>query len=307
MLFMGSCFSGNIGDMFMERRFNAMVNPFGILYNPVSVSNSLDILTEKYLLNDKELFMYEGIWHSFYHHSRYSGPERDEVIKATNDDIIAGHEMLKKADFLFITLGTAWVYEFIETGKIVSNCHKLPANLFHRYRLNVDEVIDVLSGTIKKIKKLNPELRIVFTVSPVRHWKDGAHGNQLSKSVLLLAIDELESRFTNVSYFPSYELVMDELRDYRFYDEDMLHPSDTAVKFIWEKLNEVYFTDDTKRYVKEVEKIMKARNHRPFNPSGDNYKTLARNMLKKVGDLKKRFPGVELNEYESFFENINSF
>jgi hypothetical protein len=224
-----------------------------------------------------------------------------------NDDIIAGHEMLKKADFLFITLGTAWVYEFIETGKIVSNCHKLPANLFHRYRLNVDEVIDVLSGTIKKIKKLNPELRIVFTVSPVRHWKDGAHGNQLSKSVLLLAIDELESRFTNVSYFPSYELVMDELRDYRFYDEDMLHPSDTAVKFIWEKLNEVYFTDDTKRYVKEVEKIMKARNHRPFNPSGDNYKTLARNMLKKVGDLKKRFPGVELNEYESFFENINSF
>ena len=303
LLFMGSCFSENIGDKFIERRFNAVVNPFGILYNPVSVKQSMEILMEKRLFQKNDLFRYEGLWHSFYHHSRFSSLERTTVLKTINENIEKGHDVLKKADFLFITFGTSWVYENIEDGTVVANCHKLPASRFRRYRLGIGEIVESYSGLIDSLREFNPGLKIIFTVSPVRHWKDGAHGNQLSKSVLLLAVDELVQKFEYVDYFPAYELVMDDLRDYRFYAEDMLHPGSVAVDYIWNRLLDVYFDDNAKLFVKETEKIIKAREHRPFNEKGEEYRAFLSNMIKKLDELSGRFPKADLKEDKEYFKH----
>jgi len=305
LLFMGSCFSENIGEKFTERRFGTMVNPFGILYNPVSVKQSVEILLNKSLFDEGMLFEHEGMWHSFYHHSRFSSPDKRKVIETINRSIVEGHEKLKSADFLFITFGTSWVYKNVEDESIVANCHKLPASKFRRFRLNVDEIVESYSHLLSSLNEFNPDLKIVLTVSPVRHWKDGAHGNQLSKSVLLLAIDELVSRFSNVDYLPSYELVMDDLRDYRFYAEDMLHPGSLAVDYIWDRLEETYFDSTAKEYVREVEKVIRAVNHRPFNRAGDEYRSFARRETERLTNMERRFPDVDLAEYFKYFKNIS--
>ena len=303
LLFAGSCFSENIGNKFIERQFSAAVNPFGILYNPVSVKQGLEILLEKRLFQKDDLFRHEGRWHSFYHHSRFSSPEKTEALKTINENIDKGHDVLKKADFLFITFGTAWVYENVEDGTIVANCHKLPASRFRRYRLGVGEIVKSYSGLVDRLREFNPGLKIIFTVSPVRHWKDGAHGNQLSKSVLLLAVDELVRKFYHVDYFEAYELVVDDLRDYRFYAEDMLHPGSVAVDYIWDRLSDMYFDDDAKSFVKEIEKIIKAKEHRPFNEKGEEYRAFLSNMAKKLDVLSERFPAADLKKDKEYFKH----
>ena len=306
MLFFGSCFSENIGERFVERRFNATINPFGILYNPSSVKQSLDILIEKKVFDDSVLFEHKGLWHSFYHHSRFSSIDKQEVLEKINEQIASGHKRLIEADYLFITFGTSWVYEHINDKLVVANCHKLPSATFNRYRLTVEEIVNSYDELIVRLKEFNPGLKIVFTVSPVRHWKDGAHGNQLSKSVLLLAIDFLARRFENVEYFPAYELVIDDLRDYRFYDEDMLHPNNQAVDYIWKKLSETYFETSASDYVKVIEKVLRARNHRPFNSATEEYRRFAQLEMAKLKEIMIRYPDVELKNDLDFFNRIVS-
>ncbi len=306
ILFFGSCFSENIGDRFVERRFNATINPFGILYNPASVKQSLNILMDNRMFDDSMLFENKGLWHSFYHHSRFSSDDKQEVSGKINEQIASGHKRLTKAGYLFITFGTSWVYEHIKDRSVVANCHKLPSANFNRYRLTVEEIVNSYDELIVRLKEFNPGLKIVFTVSPVRHWKDGAHGNQLSKSVLFLAIDSLVKRFENVEYFPAYELVIDDLRDYRFYDEDMLHPNKQAVDYIWKKLSETYFDDSASDYVKAIEKVLRARSHRPFNPSMEEYRKFAQTEMDKLKEIMMRYPDVELKDDLDFFKNIVS-
>ncbi len=306
LLFFGSCFSENIGERFVERRFNATVNPFGILYNPASVKQGLEVLMDNKQFDETMLFEHRGLWSSFYHHSRFSSHDRQEVLKSINEQIVEGGDKLANADYLFVTFGTSWVYEHIEEKAVVANCHKLPAATFNRYRLAVDEIVSSYDELIAKLRDFNPELKIVFTVSPVRHWKDGAHGNQLSKSVLLLAIDSLVSRFENVNYFPAYELVIDDLRDYRFYDEDMLHPNKQAVDYIWQKLQEASFDKSASGFVKSIEKVIRARSHRPFNPNTEEYKTFVRAEIIKVKNMMNEFPEVNLENDLSFFNTIIS-
>jgi len=303
LLFLGSCFSENIGDRFKDRHFSIEVNPFGVLYNPDSVKQGLEILLKKRLFDESVLFGYQGRWHSFFHHSRFSMPDKSSALEQINRNIIKGHETLKRADFLFITFGTAWVYENVDDGNIVANCHKLPASHFRRYRLEVEDIVKSYSELIDELKALNPDINIIFTVSPVRHLKDGAHGNQLSKSVLLLAVEELVRENENVDYFSAYELVMDDLRDYRFYAEDMVHPGKLAVDYIWDRLSEVYFDSKAKSFVKEIEKILKARAHRPFNKNGPEYNKFAGGVLERLEKLEKQFPGVDVEELTDFFRN----
>ncbi|NPA35720.1 MAG: GSCFA domain-containing protein [Chlorobi bacterium] len=303
LMFLGSCFSENIGERFIARQFNAVVNPFGTLYNPASVSKAIELLIENRNVKEDELFLHRGVWNSFSHHSRYSGQDKNKVLSGMNQDLSQAHEMLKKAGFLFVTLGTAWVYELKETGNVVANCHKLPSSYFKRYRQDVHDVTGVLSEMIGKVKVFNPDVKIVFTVSPVRHWKDGAHGNQLSKAVLLLAVDELITKHKDVFYFPAYELVMDDLRDYRFYEEDMLHPDKVAVDYIWQRLQDVYFAEKTKTFAGEIEKLINAKEHRPFNVNGEEYKKFAEKMLKKTIEAARRYPGVNLDGLVHFFKN----
>jgi hypothetical protein len=222
-MMIGSCFAQNIGDQLWELCLPATVNPFGTLYNPVSIANSLTILLEGKEFTSRDLFFYENLYHSFAHHGKFSRPDQQEMLDHINAKTIKASIVLSGCSHLFITFGTSWVFRHKETGKVVSNCHKLPGTLFDHYRLQVAQITEIWIPLLQQLFKLNPDLQIVFTVSPIRHLKDGAHNNQLSKSVLLLAIDELSLHFGTelISYFPSYELLLDELRDYRFYASDM--------------------------------------------------------------------------------------
>ncbi len=295
ILFIGSCFSDNIGRKIKLAQFNTVLNPFGVLYNPVSVKNSLEILMNRDLFNDTDIHNYNDLYYSYYHHSSFSGPDKLEVINNINSAIEIGHESLKSSDILFITFGTARVYELKETGNVVSNCHKQPAKFFNNRLLSVDSIVKDYAIFINNLKRFNPNVNIVFTVSPVRHWKDGAVGNQISKSTLILAVSRLVEEFGNVSYFPSYEVVMDDLRDYRFYADDMLHPSEFAVNYIWELFSDRYFTKKTRQDIESVHKIVKASEHRPFNPNTHQHQKFLSKSLSKADELENEL-GVNLYE-----------
>jgi hypothetical protein len=302
LLFIGSCFSDNIGSKFKERRFEAGINPFGVLYNPESVKRGLEILLEKSIFDEDLLFEHRGLWNSFYHHGRFSGVDKKTVLKNINKNIIRGHELLKNAGFLFVTFGTSWVYRNVDDGMVVANCHKLPASRFNRFRLGVDDIVDGYDELIARMKEFNRDLKIIFTVSPVRHLKDGAHGNQLSKATLLLAVDKLTEKHENVFYFPAYELVMDDLRDYRFYADDMVHPSAQAVDYIWENISDVYFDKKAKVFVKEMDKIIKAREHRPFNEKSKEYQMFVSGLLRRLDEIKNQFTLAGLEEDIEIFK-----
>ena len=304
MIFFGSCFSENIGQRLIDLKFKVDMNPFGILYNPESIANSLKIIIENRIFTENDLFCDQGIWNSFYHHSRFSDVDQQATLGKINNRILSSNEFLKKADFLVITFGTAWVYELVKTGQIVSNCHKIPASEFKRFRLEVSDIINVYVELLEQIWKFNPGLKVIFTVSPIRHWKDGAVENQVSKATLLLAIDQLVSGFgkQKCNYFPSYELMMDELRDYRFYAEDMLHLSPVAVDYIFERFCQVAVTEESLKVSKEVVKILKASMHRPFNNSTSEHNKFIQANLLEIDKLTERFPFLNFSVERTYFE-----
>jgi hypothetical protein len=304
MMLFGSCFSENIGQKLIDLKFNVDMNPFGILYNPESIANSLRILLEKRVFTEADLFQDQGLWNSFYHHSRFSDVDQELALEKINNRISSSYEFLKKADFLVITFGTAWVYELRKTGQVVSNCHKIPAADFKRFRLGVFEITNVYRELLEQIWKFNPELKIIFTVSPIRHWKDGAVENQLSKATLLLAIDQLIKGFGDHScaYFPSYELVMDELRDYRFYAEDMLHISPVAVDYIFERFSKVMITKASMDVSKKVMKVRKAFEHRPVNPNTMEFREFVQQNLLQINQLTSQFPRLDFTQEQNYFE-----
>ena len=285
-LWLGSCFTENIGANLARLKFPVDINPFGVLYNPVSISNSLSILVNEKLFTEQDLFYSNGLWNSFYHHSSFSDPDRDVCLQKINDSIKTSSGILEKSDFLFITFGTARVYQLKETGHIVSNNHKLPHNKFTQKLLSVDDIAGNYSMLIKELSNFNKNLQIVFTVSPVRHWKDGATGNLVSKSTLMLAIDEITRAFNSASYFPAYELVMDDLRDYRFYDDDMIHINRQGVDYIWKKFSDAYISDASLPLIKEILAIKQGLDHRPFNPSGPDYHLFLANILARIGEVE---------------------
>jgi hypothetical protein len=297
----GSCFADNIGEKLESYKFKVAHNPFGVMYNPVSVKNNLDILIEEKYFTKDDLYWFNDRWISFSHYSAFSGTNADQSLERINTSIKDSAEILKSAGFLFITLGTSWVYEFTETGKIVANCHKIPSEKFRRFLLKTNQVVDLFSEMIQKLKEVNPSLHIVFTISPIRHWKDGAVKNQVSKSVLVLAVHELVEKFENVSYFPAYEIFMDELRDYRFYAEDMLHPSRFAIEYIWSAFVQAYIGADDLPLMKEIEKIIQATKHRPFNPNSLEHKSFLKNNLQKIEQLQLKYPFLDFHHEKNYF------
>ncbi len=304
MMLMGSCFSENIGQKLLDLKFRIDMNPFGILYNPESIANSLKILLEKRIFTENDLFNDQGVWSSFYHHSRFSDVNRDIVLENMNSHIISSHEFLKTADFLIVTFGTAWIYELKRTGQIVSNCHKVPASEFKRFRLGVLEITETWRELTEKLWQFNPNLKLIFTVSPIRHWKDGAVENQRSKATLLLAIDQLIRGFGDqrCRYFPSYELMMDELRDYRFYAEDMLHLSPVATDYIFDRFSKVMVSGESLEISAQVLKISKAVQHRPFNPKSAEYEKFLHSNLNEISRLESRFSFLDLSKERDYFE-----
>ena len=257
----GSCFVENMAAKFLNAGFSIDLNPFGIAYNPFSLSQNLNRMLDNSPYAADELFKDNGIYHSFSHHSRFSGVDPDEVLAKINSRLMQSLDFFRTTGLLIVTFGTAFVYRLQSTGGVVSNCHKLPAKFFTYNRLTIEEIVQEWNSLIIRIQTLNPSLRILFTVSPIRHWKDGAHGNQLSKSILLLSIEEILRTHPHCSYFPAYEIVLDDLRDYRFYSDDMLHPSTQAIDYIWEKFMDAWFDDETLKKAREFEKMNRALNH----------------------------------------------
>jgi hypothetical protein len=268
---------------FAEGGFEAM-HPFGAIYNPYSVANSFTLIAEKQMPNAESLFFQKDKWNSYAFHSSYSSADKNEAITQMSEAITKANDILNSENpIIIITLGTSWVYELNETGEIVANCHHSSASSFTRRAMDVEEIIEVLTPICQTGK------RIIFTVSPVRHLKDGAHENQLSKSRLLLAVDKLVNLHPNCEYFPSYEIVLDELRDYRFFAEDMAHPTALAVDFIWEKFSGAYFSDKTIDGIKEYEKIVKTEKHRPSNPESEQYISLLEKIKNDKINWTKKF------------------
>lgn len=301
MVLMGSCFSENIGNWLSDHYLDVTVNPFGILYNPASIAQGLRLLIAEKVYTEADLFEHQGLYRSFDHHSRFAASTLPQALQLINDSRQTATRQLQQADWLLITFGTAWVYSQKQEQRVVANCHKLPERLFERRRLSVSEIVAEWSELLDKLFTLNPNLRILFTVSPIRHIKDTLPGNQLSKATLLLAIDELTHYSDRIHYFPAYELMIDDLRDYRFYASDMLHPSEVAIDYIRSKFADTYFSDATKQLFSECEKFKRALEHRPSEPDSEAYQKFLTQNIQKLNQL------IEKNPYFTLRKPLNLF
>lgn len=295
-LLLGSCFITNIGKRLETNKFSALTNPFGVLYNPASIAQSLMLLLEKKKFETEELNYANDLWYSFYHHSSHSHSDKNTCLENINQNLAIAAEQLSNCAHLFITLGSAWAFKHKKTGEIVANCHKLPASNFTRIYLDPQEIVNKLSEPLKILTSLNPNINIVFTISPIRHWADGAIENMRSKSALHLAIKELEDHFSNTYYFPVYEIFMDELRDYRFYNSDMLHPSDFAIEYIWNSFNNTFFNSQTQALFKELGKILKSFNHRPINSETTIHKEFVIKLIQRTKLLVSKHPHLDFTK-----------
>lgn len=296
LLVMGSCFAEHIGARLSEMKWRTVVNPFGVLYNPLSIAEAIDRLMNTRPYTEEDLTLYpHGGWSTWMHHSRYAHPDKSTALQLINESLATGSQMLAQADMLIVTLGTAWVYRLNETGQVVGNCHKVPERAFTRQRLTIEESVEALATMLDRLWKVNPTLRMIVSVSPVRHLKDTLHGNQLSKSTLLLAVDELCHRFPDrIHYFPAYEILMDELRDYRFYADDMVHPSPQAVEYVWERFVEHMTHREAQDFITQWDKVTRALAHRPFHPERKEYKDFIRQHMLKIMELKEKYPYLEV-------------
>ena len=291
VVLLGSCFSDSIGAKMRGAFIRATVNPMGTLYNPMSIASAVDRLTHATPVAGMDLFMQGGVWNSYDFHSRYSLPDKQATLDRMNQRIVMGHDALKDARLLTITLGTAIVYRLKSTGEIVANCHKVPQHEFERKMATVDEITRELDTMIVKLRELNPELRIIFTVSPIRHIADGLATNSLSKAMLHVSIHEaIAAHRDYCDYFPAYEIMMDDLRDYRFYASDMVHPSDVAVEYIWQAFQATYLDDRSALALARCERINKRLQHRPMSASREAVERFNTDTAGIVRNLIKEYP-----------------
>ena len=302
ILTVGSCFAENIGARLAALRFTALMNPFGILYNPISISKNISKLLTDEIYTEKDIFQNGDLWHSWQHHGKFSSPKKDNILRGINDSLSEARIFYQKANRLIITLGTANVFVEKKSGEVVANCHKVPSrnaetglDNFDKRRLSVEEIIESFTDILNKINAQKADIQIIITVSPIRHISDGLIESQRSKATLLLAIDEICRQFKNVHYFPAYELMMDDLRDYRFYEADMIHPSSQAIDYIWDYFKETYFTDKTNCVINEVQKINAMLQHRPLHPDTEGYQQFVNSVNNKMIELKSKYPYLKLD------------
>ena len=303
VLSLGSCFAENIGGRLLEAKFPLNLNPFGIVYNPISTVGVLNDLIDNQQFTKENIFFHRERWHSFSHHSRFSHADENICLEQINTAVETGHKQFRKADVLLVTLGTAHVFFHKELKRVVNNCHQLPTNDFERRLLHTNEISRSLAATFQLMKILRPEIRIILTISPVRHLRDGLTESKLSKSILRVAVDELCKTFNFVDYFPSYEIMMDDLRDYRFYAADMVHPNEVAVDYIWEKFSNTYFDESTKQLIEQTQKLRQAMLHRPFNSDSDAHRAFLAKHLHITQNIKKAHPHLNMEDELAYFSS----
>ena len=296
VVLLGSCFSDNMGGKMHGALINALVNPMGTLYNPMSIASGVQRLIECRPMAGQELFMQSGVWNSYDFHSRYSLPDKQVTLDRMNQRIELGHKTLRQAQLLTITLGTAIVYRLRSTGQVVANCHKVPQHEFERKMASVPEMAQVLDGMLTALHQFNPNLRIIFTVSPIRHIADGLDVNSLSKASLRVAIQNaIVSHQEYCDYFPAYEIMLDDLRDYRFYTSDMVHPSDVAVEYIWQAFQATYLDDRSALAVARCERVHKRLQHRPMSANRETVERFNNDTASVVRNLIKEYPYLSQN------------
>ena len=292
LLLLGSCFSENIGAKLSYYKFQGIQNPFGILFHPLAIERIIEKSVNQEFFTEEDVFNENEQWHSFDAHSSLSNPSKAQIIEDLNNAISRTSTQLNTASHIIITLGTAWVYRKTSSNKVVANCHKVPQSNFTKELLSVEEVVKSLKRVITFVQSLNPTVQFIFTVSPVRHLKDGFLENQRSKAHLIAAIHQVLNE-DRVSYFPSYELMMDELRDYRFYAKDMIHPNETAIEYIWEKFVEVWLASNTSSTMKKIEKVQKGMLHKPFNENSDQHQKFLVKLNVLKSEIQTEFPHLQ--------------
>lgn len=309
ILLTGSCFTEHIGNALAELKFDVLQNPNGILFGPDAVCKSLLSYKENRQYEANDLFQLNEVWHSWNHHSRFSHTSREEALENINTSQQQAHSFLKQANWLVITLGSSFTYELTAvadtaSGQVnegVANCHRAPASWFTKKMLETEDIIFMLENCLKELKRFNPDLRFIFTISPVRHIRDGVVENNRSKARLIEAVHTIVAKFEAAYYFPAYELVIDVLRDYRFYDIDLVHPNYPATEFVLEKFTETCIDEGSQQLMKEIRSIVIARKHRAFQPDTNAHRQFLQGNLEKTRILKEKFPFLHLDDEVNYF------
>lgn len=304
ILMLGSCFSHNMGDKLAYFKFQVLQNPFGILFHPVAIENLVKKAVDKYEYTERDIFQLQGRWQCFEAHSELGSSNKETLLERLNSAVLETNKYVREASHIMITLGTAWVYRHTEKDILVANCHKVPQHEFEKILLTENEIVTSITATVNSIKAVNPEAQIIFTISPVRHLKDGFVENQLSKSHLIASTHKVLYSPSlgggqGEAYFPSYEIMMDELRDYRFYKEDMVHPNALAIAYIWEKFRSVWISEEESEAMAKVAEIQKGLAHRPFDEKSEAHQKFLKTLDQKIAYIKQRYPFMN-------FENSSS-
>jgi len=295
IMLLGSCFAENMGEKFEYFKFRNVVNPFGIIFNAVSIEKLIHRVVNKIVFTEKDIFFHNDLWHCFEVHSQLSNPNKEEFLSNLNAILELMNQQITSLTHCIITLGTSWVYRNNDSNEIVANCHKVPQKEFTKELVSIEENVKCIQNIISLVHSLNPVCNFIFTVSPVRHIKDGFVENNVSKAHLISAIHTINHKPSTINYFPSFEIMMDELRDYRFYAEDMLHPSQTAIDYIWIKFFENYINQKEFVTMNQVCEIQRALKHRPFNPNSESHQKFLKNLNQKIFELKKSLPNIDFN------------
>lgn len=304
ILSVGSCFTEHIGNALKDLKFSVLQNPNGILFDPASVCSSLISYVRNEAVQDGDLFQLNELWHSWQHHSRFSGMDKQGVLEKINRARREAHAFLSGADWLIITLGSSFSYRLVQhKGALVANCHRAPAQWFQKHMMKVDETIAQLDNTLHHLFRFNPKLSVIFTISPVRHIRDGVIDNNRSKARLIEAVHHLVNKFDGLYYFPAYELVIDVLRDYRFYDIDMVHPNYLATEFVLQQFLQTHTSEETRALTDEIKKISIARRHRAAHPGTEAHKKFLSVHLEKARALQQQHPHLDFSEEIVYFSS----
>jgi hypothetical protein len=294
LLFLGSCFADEVGAICKGLGFNAMVNPFGVLYNPASITQAVERLHNgKPFSHEDVIAVGEGLYCTFSHNTAFWNESENALLEQVNESLDKLHKHFLKSKWVVLSLGTSWVFRNKRTQLVVANCHKLPANQFEREFLTVEQSTALLSALVKQ----HPDKQFIFTVSPLRHLKDGLHENQLSKAALLLAVDEVCKEYENAHYFPAYEILFDELRDYRFYKEDMVHPTEQAVRYMWERFVDFAIDPKEKPAMQAAQELRQMLHHKPMFPQSESYRKFELQREQRIAEIKHNYPNIS-------FENL---
>ncbi|MEX0812628.1 MAG: GSCFA domain-containing protein [Chitinophagales bacterium] len=292
----GSCFADHLSSKLQYYKFKVCARPYGVIYSPLVIAHNLRNTIAGVSFDERYLVQQNGLWHSFIHHGSFSAPDKNELLKRISESEKNLKQSLKSAKLLILTFGSSYTYFYKKEAFAVANCHKISAREFERILISHERSFAELNILIQDLEAFNPKLKILLSVSPVRHLKDGFHQNQLSKAHLLLACDQLVQAHDEVYYFPAYELLMDDLRDYRFYASDMLHPNDSAINYIWEKWVKAFISEKSKSLLKEIDAIQKGIAHRPLHSLPESEKAFAKKLLQKIDQLKEKIPELDFEK-----------